>query len=262
MTTFLSYLPTLGHLLYADFLTFKHLFKDKIVDFFIYASLTTVVMSHFVQGVGISANFGLFTAATGVAVSGMFEIFPRVMTLLSDLEGNKVISYDTTLPIPTWMSLTRIGLSDGLRNLLVGSLSLPFGLLFVWNEFNIANFNPTWFIVLLILNSLFFGFFGMFLASFVKNMSKVGSMWMRVIFPLWTLGGFQFTWLSLYLKSPFFSYLALLNPFLYTMEGMRAAILGQPGSLPLWVCATALASFTILCGWLAVQNIMKRLDCV
>jgi ABC-2 type transport system permease protein len=262
MSKLFSYLPTLGHLLHADFLTFKHVFTDKIIDFFIYSSLTVLVMSHFISGVGTSANFGLFTAATGVAVSGMFEIFPRVMTLLSDLVGNKVISYDVTLPIPSWMAIARIGLSDGLRNLLVGSLSLPFGLLFVWNQFNVHQFSPLWFMLLLVLNSLFFGFFGLLLASLVKNMSKVGSMWMRVIFPLWTLGGFQFTWFTMHAKSSALGYALLLNPFLYTMEGMRAAVLGQAGSLPLWLCATAIISFTFLCAWIGVRRIMKRLDCV
>jgi ABC-2 type transport system permease protein len=262
MSSFLSYLPTLGHLLYADFLTFKHVFKDKIIDFFIYSSLTVVVMSHFVVGVGTQSNFGLFTAATGVAVSGMFEIFPRVMTLLSDLVGNKVISYDVTLPIPSWMAIARIGISDGLRNLIVGSLSLPFGLIFVWNQFDAQHFSPWWFIALLISNSLFFGFFGLFLTSLVKSMSKVGSMWMRVIFPLWTLGGFQFTWHVMYAKSPILGYALLLNPFLYTMEGMRAAILGQTGSLQLPICLGAILGFTLLCAVIAIKRIKTRIDCV
>ena len=93
-------------------------------------------------------------------------------------------------------------------------------------------------------------------------MTKIRGMWMRVMFPMWMLGCFQFTWQLLYSKSPVLAYILLLNPFVYTMEGMRASVMGQAGSLPLPVCFTATLGFTLLLGYIAVRRIMKRLDCV
>lgn len=262
MTSFLSYLPTLGQLLYADFLTFKPQFKDKVINYFIWISVTISVMGYLLTSFGLRADFGLFIAATGIAASSMFEVFPRAMTFLADITGNKVISYDITLPIPTWLALARTGISDGLKNLIICISTLPFGLIFVWNQFNPSIVNWLGLACMIIVTSFFYAFFGILIASVIKDMSKIGNMWMRVIFPLWMLGGFQFTWQVLYAKSSVLGYIALLNPFLYTMEGMRAAILGQAGSLPLWSCVAAIAGFTVICGWVAIKNVMKRLDCV
>lgn len=262
MTTFFSYLPTLGQLLYADFLAFKPQFKDKLIDYFIWISLTVLVMGYLLTSFGLRADFGLFTAATGIATSCMFEVFPRAMTFLADLVGNKVITYDVTLPIPTWLAIARVGIADGLKNITICLVTLPFGVIFVWDQFKPATVHWLGLVSMIFVTAFFYGFFGVLLASIVKDMSKIGTMWMRVIFPLWMLGGFQFTWQVLYAKSPALAYLALCNPFLYTMEGMRAAVLGQAGSLPLWTCVGATACFTFACAWLGVRNLMKRLDCV
>ncbi len=93
-------------------------------------------------------------------------------------------------------------------------------------------------------------------------MSKIGSMWIRVVFPLWMLGGFQFTWEMMYAKSPVLAYILLLNPFLYTTEGMRGAILGQAGSLPSSMCFVAGLFFATLYGAIGVWRLLKRLDAV
>lgn len=259
---FITSLPVLGQLLYADLITFKPEIKDRLLDFFIYIALTVVVMAYLLTSLGIRADFGIFTAATLVATAGMFEVFPRTINILSDIMGNKVITYDLTLPLPSWLAVARIGITDAIRGLFVGVFALPFGLLFVFQQFEWAKFSLVWFTLLLIANAFFFGFFGLFLASFVKKMNNIGSIWMRIMFPLWTLGGFQFTWEILYAKSPVVAYVALLNPFLYTMEGMRAAVIGQPGSLPMWLCFSVTIGFTILCGYIGVRRMMKRLDAV
>lgn len=259
---FTSYLPVLWQQIRADMIIFKPQFKDRIIDFFIYISLTVVVMAYLLTEFGVRADFGIFTAATLVATSGMFEVFPRAVNIVSDITGNKVISYDLTLPLPSWMAIARIGLTDAIRGFIVAIFALPFGLMFVWPQFQPALFSPFWFMLLLVVNALFFGFFGLFMASLIKNMSRIDVMWMRIMFPLWTLGGFQFTWQGLHTKSALLSYVALLNPFLYTMEGMRAAVIGQPGSLPLWLCFVATLGFTFLCGYVGVRLMMKRLDVV
>ncbi len=259
---FFSYMPVLRQMLYADYLTFKEGYVDMLIDNLIWTVINVVVMGYLLTGFGIRADFGLFTAATGGAVNCMFQVFPRAVSFLSDIVGNKVITYDVTLPLPSWMAIARVGLSDALQSFSVAIIAAPIGLLFVWNQFNPANFSPFWFICMLTASAFFFGFFGLFLASLIKDMSKIRGIWMRVMFPLWFLGGFQFTWQVLYAKAPLFAYAVLLNPFLYAMEGMRAAVMGQAGSLPLPICFATTVGFTFLCGYVAVSRIMKRLDCV
>ena len=262
MTTFFSYLPVLKHMLYADYLTFKGEYVNTLIDNLIWTCINVVIMGYLLTGFGIRADFGLFTAATGGAVNCMFQVFPRAVSFLSDIIGNKVITYETTLPIPSWLAIARVGFSDALQSFSVAIVAAPIGLLFVWDQFNAAHVAPLWFISMLVASAFFFGFFGLFLASLIKDMSKIRGIWMRVMFPLWFLGGFQFTWQVMYAKAPLLAYVLLLNPFLYTMEGMRASVMGQAGSLPLPVCLTATLSFTLVCGFIGVRQVTKRLDCV
>ena len=156
---FSSYLPVFGHLLYADILVFKPSYKDRLIDFFLFVSITVFVMGYLLTKLGMRADFGMFTAATNVAVAGLFDIFPRALTFVGDITGNKVISYEIILPIPSWMAITRIGISDGLRGLSLAIFAMPFALPFIWEQFNFTNFSCTWFILILLANSLLCGFF-------------------------------------------------------------------------------------------------------
>ncbi len=257
-----AYWSVLKHMLYADLLTFKPMMKTKLIDIFIYISITIVVMGYLLTSFGVRDDFGIFTAATLVGSVAMFEIYPRAAGVVMDLTGNKVLTYDLTLPLPSWLSIARIAITTALQSLFMSLFALPIGLPFVYQQFDPSHFSLPWVIALLIMGNMFFGFFSLFLSSFVQNIQQLGSCWMRIIFPLWTLGGFQFTWAVLFAKSKWLAYLVLLNPCLYAQEGMRSAILGQSENLPCWICFVALTCFTLLFAWISIKRMMKRLDCV
>jgi len=75
-------------------------------------------------------------------------------------------------------------------------------------------------------------------------------------------GGYMYSWYAVYHVSPLIGYAHLINPVLYVMEGMRAAVLGQEGYLPFWFSFTALFAFTVVIAWDALRRLRKRLDCV
>ena len=257
-----SSLPVFWRLLYVDLLIFKPMYSGRLIDYFIYVSLMVLIMGYLLTGFGVRPDFGMFTAATLVGTSGMFDVFPRAVAIVSDLTGSLVISYDLTLPISCWLAIVRMGISNAIRCVSLSIFALPFGLLFVYPQFNSAHVSWGWFFALLVSNALIYGFFSIFLSSVIENMSKIGSMWIRVVFPLWMLGGFQFTWEMMYAKSPLLAYVLLLNPFLYTTEGMRGAILGQAGSLPTAMCFFAGLFFAGLYGSIGVLRLLRRLDAV
>jgi ABC-2 type transport system permease protein len=93
-------------------------------------------------------------------------------------------------------------------------------------------------------------------------MKYISWIWSRVVNPLFMLGGFFYSWGSIYKVSHIFGYVNLLNPLLYAMEGMRAASLGQVGFLPFYVCVLAILGFIALFSMHAVCLLKKRLDCV
>ncbi len=257
-----TYWSVLGQMLYADLLTFKPMIKTKLIDLFIYIGITVVVMGYLLTSFGIRADFGIFTAASLVGSVSMFEIYPRAAEVVMDLTGNKVISYDLTLPFPSWLAIARLAITTAIQSLFVSIFSLPIGFLFVYQQFDASHFSWFWVVALLLMSNLFFGFFSLLLSCYVQNIQQLGSSWMRIIFPLWTLGGFQFTWAVLFAKSKTLGYLALLNPALYAQEGVRSAILGQAENLPCWLCFVALVIFTALCAFVSIKTMMKRLDCV
>jgi len=258
----ISSLPVLRHLLYSDFVVFKPTYLGRLFDFFLYVAISVFVTGYLLTRLGMRGDFGLFTAATGVAAAGMFEIYPRAAAIVADVTGNKVISYDITLPIPSWLAIARLGISDAIRIVTLSIFSLPFALPFIWKDFDFSAFSPFWFVSLLLASALLFGFFGVFLVTMVPTMNQLEPIWVRVIFPLWTLGCFQFSWQVLYEAYPGLAYLMLLNPFTFTVEGMRAAIMGQAGSLPMWLCLSATLFFTLVLGVFGVCGILKRLDAV
>ncbi len=255
-------LPVFWQLLYSDLVVFKPVYKSRLFDFFIYVAVNVVVMGYLLARAGVAPDFGMFIAASCVGISGRLETFTAITRFVVDLTGNKIISYHITLPLPSWLAIVRVAISDSLRSLSLGIFALPFGLLFVWNQFNPANFSAVWFIALLILNALFYGFLGIFFAGFADNINEVDPIWMRYLFPMWMMGCFQFSWQTLYQLSPVAAYGMLFNPFVYHVEGMRAAILGQAGSLPVWGCFAATLCFTIFFGFVGVRKVLKRLDAV
>ena len=249
-------------LLSLDLAVFLPTYTKRLIDFFIYVAVNVLVMGYLLTRVGMPANFGMFIAASCVGISGRLETFSAITRLVVDLTGNKIISYDLTLPLPSWLAVIRIAISDALRCLSLGIFALPFGAVLVFSQFDAALFSPFLFVALLFLNALFYGFFGLFFASFPENIGEVDMIWMRYLFPMWMMGCFQFSWQTLYGASPAIAYLMLLNPFVYPVEGMRAAILGQAGSLPFWMCFLATLGFTIVFGAIGVRRILKCLDAV
>ena len=100
------------------------------------------------------------------------------------------------------------------------------------------------------------------IASFVKNLAAIEHVWLRFILPLWFFGGTQFSWQTIYNIAPYIGYLTLLDPLVYVMEGMRAAVLGQEGNLPFWLCVAVLWVLTVVFGWWAIKRLKTRLDFV
>jgi ABC-2 type transport system permease protein len=148
--------------------------------------------------------------------------------------------------------------SYALLGILLSIVVLPFGKLILFNSFNLAGISWIKFAIMLVLGNIFYGVFTLAVMAHVGVMAKMENIWSRFIFPMWFLGGFQFSWIAIYNLSPLMAYVLLCNPILFIMEGTRAALLGQQDSLPWGMCCVALCFF-IVSGWFYAQYKMKRL---
>jgi hypothetical protein len=249
-------------LLITDLTIFMRGFADKVINIIIWTTLTLFVSAYLMPEFGVSSSYGSFMLASVAASVGSFELFPNIVTLVNDLEGPNILSYYFTLPLPSWLVLVRSMVYYALTSSILSAIVLALGAPII-SSFNIATVNVLQLIAMILLSGLFYGAFTLWVASFIKNMLKIDSVWMRFVFPVWFLGGFQFSWKALYQVSPFMGIVNLFNPIMYAMEGFRIALLGfQASSLMFWQCCLALIVAIIVCAWWSLVRFKKRLDFV
>lgn len=252
----------ISELLRRDLLQLKRSFWSKFFDIGFVFFTNLVVFAYFMPQNALGENYGSFILIGSLASFGLFETVGKVYSLISDIDGDRTISYTLTLPIPSWLVFAYIGIYWTINSILVTLLLLPLGKLILFKEFDLSLINWPQYIVMYLSIYVFFGFFSLWMAALLKKMGDVEHLWIRVINPLFMFGAFFYTWNTLNSFSPILSYISLANPMVYAMEGLRAASLGEGVYLPFWACLLFLWTFTIACALHAIYCLRKRLDCV
>jgi ABC-2 type transport system permease protein len=199
-----------------------------------------------------------------IASWGMFEIITNATTLVSDILGDRVIEYELVLPIPQWAIFAKIALVNAYRAFIVSLLLIPAGMAIIYLGIGLtfSNINLFKTIFMILIANIFFGFLGLFTASLMQKISDVRNMWMRVLFPMWFVGGLNNSLSAVQKVAPIFAKALLLNPIVYISEGMRAAMLGQEGYLNYGLCCLVIIALTIFLAIFAVKRFQKNLDCL
>lgn len=256
-------LQTFWQLFVSNFRTFKPRIADQIINGLFWSTINIIVFGYIMIERGVSADYGPFIVVTLACVQGIFTPFHNIIILISNMnDSSSNLHYELTLPIPQSWIFLKYAITNAYQGFITTLLILPFGKVLLWNSFSFQYFSFCKFYFLTILTCLFSGFFALFLASKMHDLFKIANMWQRILFPLWFLAGFQFSWKDLYQTSPALAYLNLLNPLTYAVEGARAAGLNPALSLPYWNCIAALTGFTILFGYLGIKNLKQRMDCL
>lgn len=258
----MSKLSVVIQLLRRDLLRFKREFFSKLFDtaFLLFTNL--VVFGYFMSQYGLTSNYGSFMLISAIASFGFFDTVGKVSSLISDIEGERTISYTLTLPIPSWLTFIYIAIYWAINSALISICLFPLGKLILLQQFDLSAISLPRLIPMFISTNLFYGFFSLWLTSMLKNIADVGILWVRVINPLIMFGAYFYSWYAVCKFSPVVAYIDLLNPLVYVMEGMRAAALGQEGSLSFWICLPLLWVFILGFGWHGIRRLQKRLDCV
>lgn len=256
----LRHLRVAKTILMTDFKAFKPVIFDKVIDMIIWTTLTLWVSAYILPKMGIQAEYGVFMLGAMIGTVGVFETFPTIYELMFDFERGKITHYYATLPLPTWMVFARLVVYYSCVCLFLASLVMPISLPLLWGLFSLASVNWLQFVAIFFVANIFYGAFGLFITSLIKHSSQSQHMWIRLIFPLWFLGGFNFSWDSLYATSPWFSYVNLLNPIMHVTEAYRTAITGASGSLPFWISVVYVVVLTFVISVIAIKRLKKRLD--
>jgi len=219
-------------------------------------------MGYIMQSFGLAADYGCFQLASIIGTVGLFEVYGNVTKNIMDFEGDKSISYYLTLPTRPIIVFSSFVAFYALVGTILSFLVFPFGLLILKNSFDLSAVSWFKFFVMIVISNIFFGVFTLLVTSSVGTMGKMRNVWSRFIFPLWILGAFQFSWNVIYGMSVPLSYIMLINPIVFVMEGMRASLLGQVGYISWWVCVGALIVFIIGCWFLMMRKMRRLLDFV
>ncbi len=259
---FLQNMQILKQLLIRSFIIYKPQFKDKILNGLIFSSLNTIVFAYIMPVAGLK-NFGPFILFSMTGTWGFFSTINNIAKLITDItdEGSN-LTYELTLPIPQWMIFAKYALDNAYQAFIITLLILPIGKLLLWNQCSFEHFSFFKFYFILLVACIFFGFFSVLMSSLTENIYKLDNIWLRIIFPMWFLGCFQFSWKTLYSISPTLAYINLLNPLTYALEGSRAAALDPNLSLPYWPCVLALVFASGLFGYIGIAKLKQRLDCL
>ncbi len=258
----MSTLQTFWALVQRDMAVFWPTWTDRFINAIIWSSLLLVVFEYVMPSMGLQ-GLGAFMACGAIATWGFFEVTENIAKFIADLEGPRSISYYLTLPIPQWMVFARLAVTNALQAMFISILFLPlFKLLLLRGALPLNNFSFGKFIAIFIMIHLFYGFFSLYIAARMKSLNEIGNVWLRVVYPLWWMGCFQFSWKALQAVSPRMAQINLLNPIVYGMEGMRSAILGPEAYLNFWVCCGMLILFTAIAGFVGIKKLKARLDCL
>lgn len=257
----MNQLQTFWALIRRDWAVFLSESQDRLINGLLWIASVIVVFEYIMPQAGLK-GYGVFIAISSIATYGMWSVMDNACDMIADLENERSITYYLTLPVPQWMIFARIGISNAIQVVFMSLLFIPIMKICLWNQFVLSQVNWVQFVVIFILGSIFYGFFSLFLASSIKNFKTIENVWTRILWPMWMLGCYNFKWIFLYDISPQLAYITCINPMVFIMEGTRATVLGQEGSLPFWLCSIAILGFTALFGTIGTLRLKKRLDCL
>ena len=240
------YFHVCKELIYCDLLIFKQTFIDKYIDLAIWVILTIVVTGYVMPFFGLANTFGVFQLGSVIAATGLFELYTSAIDLVSDFEGDRIINYNLTLPIPSWLAIISKTMYYTIVYCILAIAIFPIGKLCLWNQLDLMNVQYPRFLLVVLFQSTFYACFLLWAASITANISKLGTIWARFIFPMWFMGGFQFSWTALHKALPLVSYINLANPMMYITEAIRSTIFEQMDYINYWLCLGMIAFFSLL----------------
>ena len=242
------------------YLFFKE-FLSRFIDISVTMTTWVVVFGYLMANSGLKGSYGSFILVGAIASFGLFETIGRATCLAQDVTDKKITNF-MILPISTSWVFVCVAVSWAISTAILAFCLFPLGKIILWEQFDLSKIAWMKFFLIFLTSNLFYGFFALWVASYVVNLRNISWLWCRVINPLYMFCGFFYTWKSAYELAHWVGYLHLLNPLIYVLEGTKASILGQTGYLPYWACVFVLWAFTAFFGYDAIRKFKRRIDFV
>ena len=248
------------YLIKEDLMLIKSNLQKILINSLVWSSCIIIISSYVLQSFGMSEQFGIFQVGSVIISVEGFQMFTEIFNFIEDLNGKKHIYYKLALPIPNYLIFAKMIIFYIINCLILSLTVIPVAKIILLDKFVFSQIDLLNFIMVLIVSSMFFGIFTLFLVSLIKETSSIGNVIMRIVFPLWFFGGFQFSWKSISTTSPTLAYASLVSPYLYAHEAIRSAMFNPNDFIPFWTSILSLIMFTLILGFIGYKRLKKRLD--
>ena len=207
---------------------------------------------------GISKEYAKILVPGNIALVMTMVGFQGMMSLAVDFFHEKTIEYKALLPIsPVWIGIEKV-IIGMIQALLASSVIIPYAYLILGSDFtNYFAIDWGWLILIALLSAIYSAFFGLLMGSIVDPAQSAFIITIAVV-PLITLGGVYFTWESL-TPYPALKYIILLNPLIYSTEGIRQALVSGVKSMPQYLQLLGLTISILIAAILGLKIFSKRI---
>lgn len=254
-------LHTFAWLVWRDVRALLSNFKTRWVDNACVIVVVVMLNNYVMPTFGLPGNFGMYMLVSQIVATTLYIIFEQGSALVVDLAGSQAITYELTLPLPSWLVYFKLVCVAALRGLILGATVLPVGLILVYNSLQVSVLTLLYPLIYP-LCCIFFATFIMMIASSFRTVESFASFWMRWGMAIWMFGGLFAPWFIMYKASKLIAYATLANPVLYAFESMHVPFMGQAGFLNVWLCLAVMLVFGALFLFIGWRVFKRRLDCV
>lgn len=258
---FMWNLQICARLIQRDLYVLTPIIKRRTINIALWTALLIYIFEY--VGFGPVTGLGIFIAASECTNKGYLRSLTSAGRVISDLHGERTLFHYLTLPVPSHLVFVTMAISTTVELMAIDIWVLPVVKLLLWNKFHLSFTGFLKAGCVFLCAHLFYGACFLLFASIqADSLTDFEMKRTRYFEPLFWLSAYWFTWHHAYTKSHLFGYLLFANPLIYAAEGMRSALLGNPESLPVWLCCCMLLVCTGFVGIVGVRRMMKKVDCL
>lgn len=256
-----QYWKTWWALFRADMWSFRRVLLGRLGNFLFWCTANICVPGYLMLSFGTAPTFGPFVMVGTWAMAGMLDVSGRFSELVDDFCGSgSYLSRYGSYPLPRMLLMFNLMITTACRIGIIGLCAIPLGLFLLPGRYDASIISVPKLCLLLPLIYLFYGAATVLVASSVHHINGIPHLIIRLFFPLWFLGGFQFSQAALMKIAPYLGYINYANPIMYMFEGLRGAFFGDEVYVAFLTCAIALAVATLCVYAIGIRKCIQRLD--
>lgn len=254
-----NFLKITFHLIHYNLLIFRKKITNECINFAIWGSISTFVTGTLLAN-NLSTEFATFQFCGVISNVGLWVSFHEIVDFITDIENKKRFFYDLSIPLPSIYFFIAKVIFYIIRFSILTILMMIILKLMLYNVISFQTISISKFITITLITNLFYGSWIIFISSVIKKSRNLSNLFGRIQFPLWFMGGFQFSWITLYNTNKILGIIDLLNPILYINEGFKDAILGIRGIASFYSLVIIISLFSFLLFFIGFKRLQKQLD--